>query len=48
MLRKMLSDDEEVSDHFSMPEVLDILKDYYPTLDEKVEVKLHRYVKEKS
>ncbi len=42
----MLSGDEEVSDHLSRPEVLDRLEDYYSTLDEKVEVKLHRYVKE--
>ena len=48
MLRKMLSGEEEVPDHFSRPEVLDILMDYYSKLDEKVEVKLHRYAEEKS
>ncbi len=48
MLRKMLSGDEEIPEHFSRPEVLAILKDYYSTLDEKVEVKLHKYAKDKS
>ncbi|MFQ5883387.1 MAG: sulfate adenylyltransferase [Candidatus Methylomirabilales bacterium] len=43
MLRKMLSGEEEVPDHFSRPEVLAILRDYYSKLDEKVEVKLHKY-----
>ncbi|MCZ6451711.1 MAG: sulfate adenylyltransferase [Deltaproteobacteria bacterium] len=43
MLRRMLSGEEEVPDHFSRPEVLTILKDYYAKLDEKVEVKLHKY-----
>ncbi len=47
MLRKLLSGDEEVPDHFSRPEVLEILKDYYSALDEKVEVKLHKYAEEK-
>jgi sulfate adenylyltransferase len=42
-LRKLLSDDEEVPDHFSRPEVLEILKEYYAGLEEKVEVKLHKY-----
>ncbi len=42
MLRRMLSGEEEVPDHFSRPEVLAILKDYYAKLDEKVEVKLHK------
>lgn len=48
LLRKMLSGDEEVPDHFSRPEVLSILKEYYSTLEEKAEVKLHRYAEEKS
>jgi sulfate adenylyltransferase len=30
-------------DHFSRPEVLLILKDYYATLEDKVEVKLHKF-----
>lgn len=42
-LRKMLSENEEVPDHFSRPEVLEILKEYYTGLEEKVEVKLHKY-----
>ncbi|MDH5436749.1 MAG: sulfate adenylyltransferase [Gammaproteobacteria bacterium] len=41
-LRKALSENEEVSDKFSRPEVLEILRAYYGSLkdDEKVEVKL--------
>jgi len=41
-LRKMLSEGTEVSDNFSRPEVLKILRAYYGSLaeDEKVEVKL--------
>ena len=45
MLRKTLSDGGDVSDHFSRPEVLAILQEYYATLEEKVEVKLHKYAK---
>ena len=41
MLRKTLSEEGEVPEHFSRPEVLAILRDYYASLDEKVEVKLH-------
>ena len=41
-LRKMLSENEEVPDHFSRPEVLVILREYYAGLTEKVEVKLHK------
>ncbi len=41
-LRKMLSEGEEVPDHFSRSEVLAILRDYYASLTEKVEIKLHR------
>ena len=43
MLRKWLSKGEDVPDHFSRPEVLDILKEYYATLENRVEVKLHKY-----
>jgi sulfate adenylyltransferase len=43
MLRRMLSEGEEVPDHFSRPEVLAILREYYASLEEKVEIKLHRY-----
>jgi sulfate adenylyltransferase len=39
-LRKMLSDGEEIPAEFSRPEVLEILRDYYAGLDEKVEIKL--------
>ncbi|MBF0344925.1 MAG: sulfate adenylyltransferase [Nitrospirae bacterium] len=41
-LRKMLSEGTEVPDHFSRPEVLEILKKYYAGLTEKTEIKLHR------
>jgi len=44
MLRKMLSEDQVIPDHFSRPEVLEVLKEYYATLDEKVEIKLHKHV----
>jgi len=39
-LRKMLSEDAEVPPEFSRPEVLAVLREYYASLDEKVEVKL--------
>ncbi|HSB30218.1 MAG TPA: sulfate adenylyltransferase [Candidatus Sulfobium mesophilum] len=42
-LRKMLSENEEVPDHFSRPEVLAILRKYYAGLTEKVEIKTHKY-----
>jgi len=42
-LRKMLSENEEVPDHFSRPEVLTILRKYYESLTEKVEIKTHKY-----
>ncbi|MHB9111333.1 MAG: sulfate adenylyltransferase [Thermoleophilia bacterium] len=42
-LRKMLSEGEEVPDHFSRPEVLTILREYYEGLTEKVEIKTHKY-----
>jgi sulfate adenylyltransferase len=45
MLRKTLSEGGEIPDHFSRPEVLAILKEYYASLDEKVEVKLHKYAR---
>lgn len=43
MLRKTLSEGGPVPEHFSRPEVLAILKEYYAELDDKVEVKLHKY-----
>ncbi len=42
-LRKMLSEGEEVPEHFSRPEVLKILREYYQGLTEKVEIKTHKY-----
>ncbi|MGD2080179.1 MAG: sulfate adenylyltransferase [Nitrospirota bacterium] len=42
-LRKMLSEGEDVPDHFSRPEVLKILRAYYEGLTEKVEIKTHKY-----
>jgi sulfate adenylyltransferase len=42
-LRKMLSEGENVPDHFSRPEVLEILKKYYAGLTQKVEIKLHSH-----
>ncbi|MCL5061598.1 MAG: sulfate adenylyltransferase [Nitrospirae bacterium] len=42
-LRKMLSEGEDVPDHFSRPEVLKILREYYEGLTEKVEIKVHKY-----
>ena len=41
-LRKALSENAEVPDNFSRPEVLAILRDYYASLqdDEKVEIKM--------
>jgi sulfate adenylyltransferase len=43
MLRKMLSEDMDVPDHFSRPEVLEVLRKYYRGLTEKVEVKVHGF-----
>ncbi len=39
-LRKALSEGTEIPDHFGREEVLDILREYYSTLTEKVEIKL--------
>lgn len=41
MLRKMLSEAQEVPATFSRPEVLKVLQEYYASLSEKVEIKLH-------
>ncbi len=45
MLRKLLSEGKvnEIPAEFSRPEVLEILKEYYAGLTEKVEVKVHGY-----
>ncbi|MBF0463812.1 MAG: sulfate adenylyltransferase [Nitrospirae bacterium] len=42
-LRKMLSENSEVPDHFSRPEVLEVLRKYYAGLTEKVEIKMHKH-----
>ncbi|MEO5356004.1 MAG: sulfate adenylyltransferase [Nitrospirae bacterium YQR-1] len=42
-LRKMLSENLEVPDHFSRPEVLDVLRKYYAGLTDKVEIKMHKH-----
>jgi len=42
-LRQMLSEGDDVPDHFSRPEVLEILRAYYEGLTEKVEIKTHKY-----
>ncbi|MFY9941025.1 MAG: sulfate adenylyltransferase [Desulfobacterales bacterium] len=41
MLRKLLSEGGELPDHFGRDEVVQILRNYYEGLTEKVEVKLH-------
>jgi sulfate adenylyltransferase len=42
MLRKTLSEGGDIAKEFSRPEVLAILQEYYRSLEEKVEIKLHR------
>jgi ATP sulphurylase len=42
-LRKMLSENAEVPDHFGRAEVLTILRKYYSSLTEKVEVKIQGF-----
>lgn len=42
-LRKALSEGGDVPSEFSRPEVLKILRDYYSTLEEKVEIKMHQF-----
>ncbi len=37
----MLSEGGDIPDHFGREEVLDILREYYGGLKEKVEIKLH-------
>ncbi len=43
LLRKLMSEGKPVPKEFSRPEVIAVLKEYYDTLEEKVEVKLHGY-----
>ena len=42
MLRKMLSEGQELPDHFGRDEVVAILREYYEGLTEKVEIKTHK------
>jgi sulfate adenylyltransferase len=42
MLRKGLSEGTPIPDHFGRDEVLDILREYYASLTEKVEIKTHK------
>jgi len=42
-LRKILSEGGEVPDHFGRTEVLDILREYYAGLTEKVEIKMQTF-----
>lgn len=42
MVRKLLSEGKTLPDHFGRPEVIDILRDYYAHLQNKVEIKLNR------
>jgi sulfate adenylyltransferase len=41
MLRKLMSEGKRVPSEFSRPEVIAVLKEYYDTLESKVEIKLH-------
>lgn len=43
-LRKALSEGEQIVDHFGREEVLDILREYYAGLKDKVEIKVHKKV----
>ncbi len=43
MLRKLMSEGKPVPPEFSRPEVIAVLKEYYDGLEEKVEVKLHKF-----
>jgi sulfate adenylyltransferase len=42
MLRKLLSEGGELPDHFGRDEVIEILREYYEGLTEKVEIKTHK------
>ena len=43
MLRKLMSEGKPVPPQFSKPEVIAILKEYYDSLEQKVEVQLHGF-----
>jgi len=45
MLRKTLSEGGEVDPHFSRPEVLTILREYYAGLGDRVEIQLHKHAR---
>ena len=45
MLRKTLSEGGELVEHFSRPEVLVLLTEYYARLEDKVEIKAHKYAR---
>jgi sulfate adenylyltransferase len=42
-VREMLASGEAIDEHFSRPEVLEILREYYAGLDEKVETGIHSH-----
>jgi sulfate adenylyltransferase len=42
-VREMLASGQAVDEHFSRPEVLEILREYYAGLDGKVEAGLHSH-----
>jgi len=43
LLRKLMSEGKPVPSEFSRPEVIAVLKEYYDSLEQKVEVKLHGF-----
>jgi sulfate adenylyltransferase len=43
MLRKLMSEGKPVPPEFSKPEVIAILNEYYNSLEEKVDIKLHGF-----
>jgi sulfate adenylyltransferase len=43
MLRKLMSEGKPVPPEFSKPEVIAVLKEYYDSLEQKVEIKLHGF-----
>jgi sulfate adenylyltransferase len=45
MLRKTLAEGGTVDPHFSRPEVLEILRQYYAGLEQPVEIALHKYAR---
>ena len=47
-LRKMLSEGKMPPREFSRPEVLEILTEYYRSLEEKVDIRLHRFAEGKT